>query len=175
MPIGQAGDYLTGIEQRGGAPTIYTRPDVAANFIAMVRGARREGVPITAREGYRDWAAQAAADARLGPGLAASPGASMHGMGTAIDLSNYDHDWLVENARRYGFYQPMDYEPWHWQLLTAESGGYSTDESIPTLYSQPAMELYERLANREATEATGLGRRRRGQLARQGQELGRIR
>jgi hypothetical protein len=35
-------------------------------------------------------------------------------------------------------YQPMSYEPWHWQLLTAESGGFSEGERAPTYYSNPA-------------------------------------
>jgi hypothetical protein len=143
VPIGRAGDYMTAVRQQGG-PTVYMRPDVAANFVAMERAAGRRGVDLVAGEGYRDWDAQAAADARNPPGYAASPGSSMHGMGTAIDLSDYDHDWLARNAERFGFYQPMDYEPWHWQPITAESGGYSEGEQIPTLYSRPAQRLYER-------------------------------
>jgi LAS superfamily LD-carboxypeptidase LdcB len=120
------------------APDIFLRPDMAANYLALRRAAKKAGVPLIAREGYRDWAAQAAADARHGPGLAAPPGHSWHGAGLAVDLGNYDYDWVAQNAGRFGLYQPMSYEPWHWQLRTAESGGYSSGEDAPTYYSNPA-------------------------------------
>jgi LAS superfamily LD-carboxypeptidase LdcB len=120
------------------APDIFLRPDMAANYLALRRAAKKAGVPLIAREGYRDWAAQAAADARHGPGLAAPPGHSWHGAGLAVDLGNYDYDWVAQNAGRFGLYQPMSYEPWHWQLRTAESGGYSSGEDATTYYSNPA-------------------------------------
>lgn len=156
---------------QGAGTDIFLRPDMAANFRAFRRFAAEEGQPLAAREGYRDWNAQAAADARHGPGLAAPPGRSNHGIGVAVDLANYDHDWVAENAEKFGLYQPMSWEPWHWQLRTAESGGHSPGEAVPTFYSDPAIEMIlERLAPKESparTRVPGAGtrypqRRRRG-------------
>jgi hypothetical protein len=57
---------------------------------------------------------------RRKPGLAAKPGSSNHEFGLAADLvfSNAAaRRWAHENASRFGLWFPMDYEPWHVQLI----------------------------------------------------------
>jgi len=56
----------------------------------------------------------------------ARPGHSKHEAGSAADLAGFGiggngvsaatKDWVHANARNYGLYFPMDYEPWHIQL-----------------------------------------------------------
>lgn len=46
----------------------------------------------------------------------APPGKSQHNHGTAIDLSYLSpaaRKWVHDNAKEYGLWFPMDYEPWH--------------------------------------------------------------
>lgn len=45
----------------------------------------------------------------------APPGKSRHGMGLAADLGG-DLAWVRQNAARFGLYQPMRWEDWHWEL-----------------------------------------------------------
>lgn len=68
------------------------------------------------------------------PATAATPGASNHGWGLAIDLAEeYDSDtapdpiraqwvnWLVVNARRYGISAELQSEPWHWRYVAGDN------------------------------------------------------
>jgi hypothetical protein len=54
------------------------------------------------------------------PGLAAKPGHSNHEFGLALDIT-YENAatrrWVHANAHRFGLWFPMDYEPWHVQLI----------------------------------------------------------
>ena len=47
----------------------------------------------------------------------APPGRSNHQAGNALDIANAGgaHAWLRRNASKYGFRQPMSWEPWHWE------------------------------------------------------------
>lgn len=71
--------------------------------------------------GFRTEAQQAALYAQK-PDLAAPPGHSFHEVGGAIDVHQEDigHllNWLDKHPK-FGnqIYRPMDYEPWHFQLL----------------------------------------------------------
>ncbi len=63
------------------------------------------------------------------PTLAAVPGTSNHGWGTAVDLcggiqtfGSAQHVWMRQNAPLYGWYLPSwaqqtgsKPEPWHWE------------------------------------------------------------
>ena len=71
---------------------------------------------FTVSSGYRTRAQQAALYKQK-PGLAAPPGKSKHELGMAVDinLTKKQLRWLQANAKRFGLYQPMSYEPWHWQ------------------------------------------------------------
>ena len=64
------------------------------------------------------------------PGLAARPGHSNHGWGTAADLcggidrfGTPTHDWMLANAPLFGWFHPAWAEPsgklpepWHWEF-----------------------------------------------------------
>lgn len=49
---------------------------------------------------------------------AAKPGYSNHQMGRAVDIAMWPgvHDWLLANAKRFGFIATVKSEPWHWEL-----------------------------------------------------------
>lgn len=65
------------------------------------------------------------------PGLAATPGHSLHGLGVAVDLCASSHsstaqwNWLKANAPVFGYDNPSwarrggsgAYEPWHWEYF----------------------------------------------------------
>ncbi|MGH3380473.1 MAG: D-alanyl-D-alanine carboxypeptidase family protein [Actinoallomurus sp.] len=69
------------------------------------------------------------------PGMAAVPGHSNHGYGTAVDLcggvqsqGSAQFNWLESNSKRYEFFHPSwaysnPFEPWHWEY---------TKENTPT-------------------------------------------
>lgn len=70
---------------------------------------------------YRDLATQKAMYAALGPNVAATPGTSNHGWGTAFDVPEWpcqyglhtpERDWLVAHGPAYGWH-PYPYEYWH--------------------------------------------------------------
>lgn len=67
------------------------------------------------------------------PATAATPGASNHGWGLALDIAEeYDSDsapdpirqvfvnWLVVNAHRFGVSAELDSEPWHWRYVAGD-------------------------------------------------------
>jgi hypothetical protein len=69
--------------------------------------------------GWRSHETQAQLHAQK-PGLAAEPGHSNHEFGLAIDMSFENaatRNWVHQNAARFGLWFPMDYEPWHVQLI----------------------------------------------------------
>lgn len=68
------------------------------------------------------------------PATAATPGASNHGWGLALDIAEeYDSDsapdpirtafvnWLVGNAHRFGISAELDSEPWHWRYVAGDN------------------------------------------------------
>lgn len=88
---------------------------------------------LQATDTYRDRATQETLykppPVGKGPGLAAYPGTSNHGWGTAIDFSSNinrfssaEHQWMQKNAPRYGWNHPYwarqgggREEAWHWE------------------------------------------------------------
>jgi hypothetical protein len=93
----------------------------AQHFRRMDAAARSEGVDLRVVDGYRTVAEQS----RLyelylrGRGnLAAAPGTSNHGWGLSVDLDVRGEEgaskWLRNNAARYGFFNDVTTEPWHW-------------------------------------------------------------
>jgi hypothetical protein len=112
-----------------GAPGQLLEPQTAAQWAWMCRDAEAAGVHLApeADDGvpscYRDYAGQEAAWAiyqRDGHPLAAVPGTSNHGEGTAvdIDLNPAVSAWLAGNASRYGFAFDVSGEPWHAHRIT---------------------------------------------------------
>lgn len=55
---------------------------------------------------------------------AAKPGYSNHQMGRAVDIAMWPgvHEWLVANAKRFGFVATVKSEPWHWELRRGAKG-----------------------------------------------------
>lgn len=120
--------------------------DVSWRLAAMIRAAEAEGVTLTITSGYRSEAEQAQLYAnytqepvywegevytpQVGPGvqgLAAPPGASRHGHGTAIDLAaGPGLEWAHANAGRFGFEflsgDAFTADPGHMQLAGAADG-----------------------------------------------------
>lgn len=81
-------------------------------------------------DSYRTLGSQVALASRK-PRLAARPGRSEHGWGVAVDLCGEaystgtpEHDWLLDNAARFGWDNPSwaraggsKPEPWHWEYV----------------------------------------------------------
>lgn len=101
--------------------------------------------------GFRDYDTQKAlfeASDRTGRTVA-RPGHSKHEKGTAADLygfglkgkakpvSQATRDWVHANAKQSGLYFPMDYEPWHIQLLDEQmkDAGYTPEQRRAALLS----------------------------------------
>jgi D-alanyl-D-alanine dipeptidase len=87
----------------------YLRADAAFAYDRMSHAyADRFGGPICLTDSYRPYAVQVDLFARK-PGLAAVPGTSNHGWGTAVDLcggiedfGTVQHEWMFVNAPLYG-------------------------------------------------------------------------
>ncbi|MEU2199976.1 M15 family metallopeptidase [Isoptericola sp. NPDC019482] len=88
----------------------------------------RFGEHLQIRDSYRSYESQVSVKASRGY-LAAVPGYSDHGWGIAVDInggveerSSAQHQWLVENAAKFGWYNPdwaqadgRKPEAWHWE------------------------------------------------------------
>jgi hypothetical protein len=102
------------------------KPDEKLNPIAakayekMVAAATADGVTWKITDSYRDYVSQQATAKSKGlyatGGLAANPGQSNHGWGSALDLALTPsaQAWLIANASKYGF-SSIGKEPWHWE------------------------------------------------------------
>lgn len=92
----------------------------AKAYSEMVAAAEADGITWEITDSYRDYEAQVDVAARKGlynqGGLAAVPGTSNHGWGSAVDLKLNDEAlaWLRANADRFGFTN-IPREPWHWE------------------------------------------------------------
>ena len=99
----------------------------AKAFRVMQKAARKAGVKLAIRSGFRSFKKQAELykDYRHGRGnLAAPPGFSNHESGRALDLYVTDsraYDWLREHAAVYGFHRTVPGEAWHWEYLGDET------------------------------------------------------
>jgi LAS superfamily LD-carboxypeptidase LdcB len=94
---------------------------------------RRFGTEMCLTDSYRPLAEQQRIYSQR-PGMAAVPGHSNHGYGTAVDLcggvqsqGSAQFSWLQSNSKRYEFFHPSwayssPFEPWHWEY---------TKENIP--------------------------------------------
>jgi hypothetical protein len=112
-----------------GAPAQMLRGDAARAFTALSRSyAKVFGRPICVTDSYRSRSEQVTLYAAK-PNLAARPGTSNHGWGTAADLcggiesfGTAEHAWLLTHAPLYGWFHPSwaeptgsRPEPWHWE------------------------------------------------------------
>lgn len=102
-----------GTDQLGFAQ--YLRCDAADALTALNEAFRAQfGASIDMDLTYRSYEDQVAMKAAFG-GLAAAPGTSSHGLGTALDVQEWPgtygfgtarYDWLVANGPTYGWYAP---------------------------------------------------------------------
>ncbi|MFE6969984.1 DUF2809 domain-containing protein [Isoptericola sp. NPDC057653] len=125
-----ADDELAGIPWASG---LAVRSDVLAGLVELDAAFHEQfGTHLKINSAYRSHAQQVAVYDPAHPNpLAAPPGCSNHGLGTAVDISvgpaGFDGDvyaWLKKNAERFGWTHP-DWaepdgrlpEPWHWQSV----------------------------------------------------------
>lgn len=97
--------------------------EAAVAYLKMVAAAKAAGVEWGITDSYRTLEAQKDVAKRKGlyskGGLAAQPGTSNHGWGSALDLNfkvgkGNALEWLKKNAATYGFTN-IPREPWHWE------------------------------------------------------------
>lgn len=110
---------IIGVDTSGRTARLATA--VAPSWLAMADAARADGVELRVVDAYRSiWDQERLAD-ELGiygqGGWAAVPGTSNHGWGLAVDVdvSGDAYGWLTANAGRFGWWQPMSDETWHWE------------------------------------------------------------
>jgi D-alanyl-D-alanine carboxypeptidase-like protein len=131
---------LTLIEVVGADNTIkLISNDIVEFYLALVRAAEKDGVPMPLKSGFRTYAKQeylynGYVKKLRGFNLAAKPGFSNHEDGYAYDFAiggyegNPRYDWLKKNAPRFGFVRTVNKEPWHWEYRPeiAATGVYKT-------------------------------------------------
>ena len=138
----------------GGKSNAKLNIQAASDFNRMVDAAAKDGVNITVSQGYRQLGSQEEGCGRgftqwcawkkykAGTGnLAAKPGTSNHGWGSAIDVQNCKsgskvHKWLSANAQNFGFY-PLASESWHWDHRSSASSLKGGSEITTTPESEP--------------------------------------
>lgn len=130
------GSYLTSI---GGNHKLNSEASVA--YLKMVAAAKAEGVEWGITDSYRTLEIQKDLVKRKGlyskGGLAAQPGTSNHGWGSAVDLNfkvgkGNALEWLKKNAGKYGFTN-IPREPWHWEhKQSAKNMGANTSNTSNT-------------------------------------------
>ncbi|MCO6006822.1 D-alanyl-D-alanine carboxypeptidase family protein [Actinoallomurus purpureus] len=103
------------------------RADAALAFYKLNTAYKqRFGAQMCLTDSYRPLAEQQRIYANR-PGMAAVPGHSNHGWGTAVDLcggvqsqGSAQFNWLQANSKKYEFFHPSwayssPFEPWHWE------------------------------------------------------------
>ena len=94
--------------------------EAAKSYNDMKAAAEKDGISWGISDSYRDYDQQVDVAQRKGlynsGGLAAVPGTSNHGWGSALDLelNPAAQAWLQANAAKYGF-SNIPKEPWHWE------------------------------------------------------------
>lgn len=95
----------------------------AKAFRAMAKAARKVGVDINIRSGFRSHEKQKLLYREYVKGwgnLAARPGYSNHQNGKALDIYITDYkvyEWLKKNAAKFGFKRTVRREAWHWEYV----------------------------------------------------------
>lgn len=105
------------------------RTDAAVSFAKMNAAFKKDtGKELAVTDSYRSLESQISVAERK-PGFAARPGTSNHGWGLALDLgggtqtgTGEQYEWLVANAKKYGWENPdwakrNSYELWHWEYV----------------------------------------------------------
>jgi hypothetical protein len=153
---------LTSIAGAGETSSQHKLNDVAAKaYEEMKKAAEADGIKWSITDSYRDYDSQVDVAARKGlykqGGLAAVPGTSNHGWGSAIDLK-LDADsqaWLQANAATYGF-KTIPREPWHWEHTTsvhsAKTGKETSDASAVLIDSDLITRIINKLKEKGFSE-----------------------
>jgi hypothetical protein len=92
-------------------------PPAARAMSALLSAARSSGHFFKVKYSYRTLAVQWVKWKLFGSPRAAYPGTSNHGDALSCDLtdlSSTDIAWLRSNAHRFGFFNDVWYESWHW-------------------------------------------------------------
>jgi hypothetical protein len=102
------------------------RPGIATNkFLEMASDARRDGVNLYIRSGFRDYPHQSYLYSTLPKGQAAQAGYSEHQAGYAVDievdLAKGAYDWLIKNGPAHGFVRTVSTERWHWEYIPTKA------------------------------------------------------
>ncbi|MBM3271488.1 MAG: D-alanyl-D-alanine carboxypeptidase family protein, partial [Candidatus Sericytochromatia bacterium] len=120
LDVGRDGDMAT-------VQGFKMTPATAEAFVKMAQAASRDGITLRINSAWRSDEHQARLYAeaikKYGSEQAARkwvapPGKSNHRTGKALDIHTSDaiYAWLKSNAPRFGFRQPMSWEPWHWEF-----------------------------------------------------------
>lgn len=127
--------FLTGKTNKGSSSVDNLDASFATNLAALMQDAPpgiREGLGIYS--GFRSIERQKELYAKSDKSghMVARPGHSQHNFGRAVDLSYNGQslsrapqevrNWVHENARKYGMYFPMSYEPWHIEPVGSRDG-----------------------------------------------------
>ncbi|WP_051471757.1 lytic transglycosylase domain-containing protein [Patulibacter minatonensis] len=120
-------EYRGPLAKRDGKPM---RPDVALAYDRMDAAATRAGHPLSVTSGYRSNAEQAKLfAAHPDPKWVARPGASLHRMGTELDLGPPGaYGWLAANATRFGFKKRYSWEPWHFGFVRETGSAHVAEQ-----------------------------------------------
>lgn len=99
--------------------------NAASAFAAMSVAAKKDGLQLKVNSAFRTMGEQKKLYKKYqeGGNLAAKPGYSNHQSGVAVDINRAAANagdspidvWLRNNAHKYGFYNTVANEPWHWE------------------------------------------------------------
>lgn len=100
--------------------TLYLTKEAANAYHQMKSAALRDGIYLQLIFGFRTHSQQKKARRDSGK-LAALPGTSPHERGIAIDFSNMTtknktYWWLIKNSEKFGFYNTIRKEFWHFEF-----------------------------------------------------------
>lgn len=104
---------------------LYLDSDVADKYNEMQAAAAKDGFFLKTTTAFRTHKHQRRLKRQKGD-LAAKPGWSTHQQGLSVDISGTTrmikgkryrtilYWWLIRNGKKYGFYNDVEEEPWHW-------------------------------------------------------------
>lgn len=105
----------------------FLNKDAAHAFRELHAAAAMDGHELRVNSAFRKHEEQKQLFRALGPNIAAKPGYSNHQHGSAVDIADTErfcgkkekcptikYWWLKKNAHKYGFYQTVSHERWHW-------------------------------------------------------------
>jgi D-alanyl-D-alanine carboxypeptidase len=108
-------------------------PPLLAAIQSAARGAEADGVGVQITSGWRtkgfqqrlfDDAVRTYGNVSTAQQFVASPDASQHVVGKAVDVGPVEADtWLIRNGSRFGLCQIYANEIWHFELVADKNGG----------------------------------------------------